>query len=346
MRTIVSVIIPIYNVEEYISKCLNSVINQTYKELEIICVNDCSPDNCSKILTKYAAKDNRIKIINRKKNGGLSAARNSGLEAATGEYIYFIDSDDWIDLDYIETMVNAAKKNDAIVVLNTNIVTHDKNKIYPFHPELTQCNINDTFIDAQSNAFKIIWNTWAYLWKKEFLKRINAKFPEGYIIEDKYFQILTFSYLNKIYVTRRSAYHYLIRESSICGKLKHSSLLSNPDLIIYNKTFEDLMQRKNLEDIHVRIFTTMPIAPYNSNHKIVFLNTVKNYFEKVKPIFLNNQSLYTPLEIRFFNDITNDFENATKTNYQKLYMINTLREQFLNKNEKKGTRITKTIQTI
>lgn len=129
----VSVIIPIYNVDQYLTKCLESVINQTYKNLEIICVNDCSSDNSYTILEEYFQKDNRIKIIYREKNGGLSAARNSGLDVATGEYIYFIDSDDWIGLDYIDGMVKAIEKANTDIVLNTNIQSVDKNIITPFN---------------------------------------------------------------------------------------------------------------------------------------------------------------------------------------------------------------------
>ena len=100
----ISVIIPVYNVEKYLSRCLDSVCSQTFNDIEIICINDCSPDNSAEILQEYAEKDKRIRIINKEKNGGLSAARNSGFAVATGEYIYFLDSDDWIELDFLEKM--------------------------------------------------------------------------------------------------------------------------------------------------------------------------------------------------------------------------------------------------
>lgn len=146
----VSIIIPIYNVEQYLAQCLDSVINQTYKNIEIICVNDCSLDNSFRILDEYSKNDKRIKIINRENNGGLSAARNTGLDNASGKYIYFLDSDDWIDLDYIEKMLNAAIKNDVEVVLNTNIIEHKLNQIeQQFAEHNTQNFIKDTFLDAK-----------------------------------------------------------------------------------------------------------------------------------------------------------------------------------------------------
>ena len=100
----ISVIIPIYNVEKYLSKCLDSVINQTYKNLEIICVNDGSPDNCHQILEEYKNKDSRIVVIEQE-NGGEGSARNRGIRAVTGNYIAFVDPDDWVELDFYETAI-------------------------------------------------------------------------------------------------------------------------------------------------------------------------------------------------------------------------------------------------
>ena len=105
----VSIIVPVYNVEKYLAQCLDSLINQTLKEIEIICVNDGSKDNSAKILTAYAQKYVRIKIINQT-NQGLSAARNNGISVATGEYIGFVDSDDWVDIDFYKKLYSAGKK--------------------------------------------------------------------------------------------------------------------------------------------------------------------------------------------------------------------------------------------
>lgn len=109
MNELVSVIVPIYGVEEYLEKCINSIINQTYKNLEIILVDDGSPDRCPEICDEYAIKDSRIKVIH-KKNGGLSDARNAGLDVAKGDYFVFVDSDDWIESTMIEHLLNTCKK--------------------------------------------------------------------------------------------------------------------------------------------------------------------------------------------------------------------------------------------
>lgn len=109
----VSVIIPVYNTSKYLNKCLDSVCNQTLKDIEIICINDCSADNSLEILKEYASKDERIKIIDFKENKGAAAARNAGIDIACGEYIGFVDSDDFVDLDFYEKLYNAAVENDA-----------------------------------------------------------------------------------------------------------------------------------------------------------------------------------------------------------------------------------------
>lgn len=113
---LISVIIPVYNVETYLERCLDSVINNTYKNLEIICINDGSPDNSQKILEHYAAKDSRIKVIV-KENQGVFGARNSGIECASGDYLYFLDSDDWIHRQSFELLLCAAKECDADIIV-------------------------------------------------------------------------------------------------------------------------------------------------------------------------------------------------------------------------------------
>lgn len=114
-QELISVIIPIYNVEKYLKKCIDSIINQTYKNLEIILVDDGSPDNCGKICDEYAKKDQRIRVIH-KKNGGLSDARNAGIDIAKGKYIAFVDSDDYVEKEYIEIMYKELKKNNVKIV--------------------------------------------------------------------------------------------------------------------------------------------------------------------------------------------------------------------------------------
>ena len=112
----VSIILPIYKVEKYLTKCLDSLINQTLSDIEIICIDDCSPDNSIRILREYALKDERIKIINLKENIGAAGARNKGLEVAKGEYLGFVDPDDYIDLNFYEELYKKALEDGADIV--------------------------------------------------------------------------------------------------------------------------------------------------------------------------------------------------------------------------------------
>lgn len=131
----VSIIIPVYNVSNYLKTCLESVINQTYKELEIICINDGSTDNSLEILKEYASKDKRIIIID-KKNAGVSAARNDGIEKSNGEYIFCMDSDDYIDNDFIEVFYNNAEKNNSDLVVLSTFWNLDKRVNKDYHSAL------------------------------------------------------------------------------------------------------------------------------------------------------------------------------------------------------------------
>ena len=136
----ISIVVPIYNVEKYLKQCIESIINQTLQDIEIILVDDGSPDNCPQICDEYAKKDNRIKVVH-KKNGGLSSARNAGIEVATGDFIGFVDSDDYIELDMYEKMYNIAKENHVDFVVSDYYKVSDKGKI------ITTIDMNEGIYD-------------------------------------------------------------------------------------------------------------------------------------------------------------------------------------------------------
>lgn len=182
-QPLISVIIPVYGVEKYISQCLESVINQTYNNLEIIVINDGTKDRSAEIAKEYAAKDSRIKVYNFK-NGGLSVARNRGLEIATGEYISYLDSDDWLDTKMYETLLETAMKNEADMVkcgiIETNGASEEKITFSDVKI------INNEQHKAFENYFKgILWTlAWNGLYKKELAKKV--KFPDNVVHEDNY----------------------------------------------------------------------------------------------------------------------------------------------------------------
>ena len=210
----ISVIVPIYNVEQYLRKCIDSIINQTYKNLEIILVDDESPDNCGQICDDYAKKDTRIKVIH-KKNGGLSDARNAGLEVCTGNFLSFVDSDDWIELNTYEIMMKSMNEYNAdMVVSNINYVYKDKveskyseDKIRCFNKEEAMKElIRDGLVQA------VVWNK---LYKREFID--NLRFKVGKLNEDEFFTYKICAKAERIVYTPEALYQYRQREDSIMG---------------------------------------------------------------------------------------------------------------------------------
>ena len=216
-RELVSVIIPVYNVEKYLAKCLDSVINQTYKKLEIICVNDGSTDKSADILAEYARKDERIKIITQP-NAGLSAARNTGIENCSGEYIYFIDSDDYISNDAIEVLAKIMTTEDVDMAYGRVQCFGDMPAQYLTDKQqyVDRYTRNIGKIETTNNLRANILSTaWNKLYKKSIISKFNLRFPVGLINEDEYWLWAYGIHCKNYYVTDRVLYFYLQRANSI-----------------------------------------------------------------------------------------------------------------------------------
>lgn len=209
----VSIVVPVYNVEKYLSQCLDTLINQTLKEIEIICVNDGSKDSSETILKAYQIKDPRIKIINQE-NQGLSGARNTGIKAATGEYIGLIDSDDWVDLDFYEKLYNAAKKYDSDIAagdfyrrgkyIKTQKLKYKKEAFFTEAAE----KVKQAFIPK----YNYVWNK---IYKRESLEKMNYPFPVGRYYEDMYWLVKVVYHLYGFVTVPNTFYHYRRTEGSI-----------------------------------------------------------------------------------------------------------------------------------
>lgn len=201
----ISVIIPVYNVVHYLDKCLDSVVNQTFQDLEIICVNDCSTDNSQEVIQKWMSWDTRIRLVSLDKNSGLSAARNAGLDVASGKYVYFLDSDDWIDPHYLETMLMMAEKSGSEMVLNTNILAvYEEELKAPWRAAL----YDGEYWERVCAVNKKCYNSVAWLFRRAFLTRNCLRYPEGYLFEDSYFYHLTLAYVDRIFAFQGPAYFY------------------------------------------------------------------------------------------------------------------------------------------
>ncbi len=251
----ISVIVPVYKVEAYLPKCLDSILEQTYKNLEIILVDDGSPDNCPSICDNYAMRDNRIIVIH-KTNGGLSSARNIGLDKCTGEYVIFIDSDDWMENSMIYELYNTLK------TANVDIATCGITYIYEDHHEKTaqdsgkiEVHSKESFyrglMDKSMNVRTEVWNK---LWKRSVIG--GQRFKVGQIYEDVYFDRVVLHNVEKIATIDKSLYYYrMFRPGSTLSTFNQKGLgvfdeLGDLSKDVFEQGFTDvayLFEREVLE---------------------------------------------------------------------------------------------------
>lgn len=214
----VSVIVPVYNLESYIEKCILSIQSQTLKDIEIIIVNDGSTDKTGEIIKKLASQDIRIKIIN-KQNGGILAARGSGFEAAKGEYILYIDGDDWIENDCCEVLYKAVIKNKSDMVICDFYEEYDNKTLQVSSGDFKKINANEymrSYFKGQIRSY-----VWIKLIKRELLEGID--FTKGISLgDDSYLSILLSKKLNSVIKVDQPLIHYVIRQGSLTKKYDNS----------------------------------------------------------------------------------------------------------------------------
>ena len=201
-----SIIVPVYNVEKEIRKCLDSIKNQTYGDFEVLCVDDCGKDSSMDIVREYAQKDNRFKILTHEHNRGVSAARNTGLDNASGEYTMFVDSDDWLETNALEIIKdNFDKSKSEVIVFN----------IYNCYPDGKK-EINDTTnfkktqaLLTENNLNTFIGVVWNRAYKTSLINDNHIRFPEGMIIEDSDFTFKISRHLKSVFIIEDVLYNYL-----------------------------------------------------------------------------------------------------------------------------------------
>ena len=215
MAVEISVIVPVYNVEKYLNKCVESILRQTFRDFELILVDDGSPDHSGEMCDAWAAKDPRVRVIH-KPNGGLSDARNRGLELSSGKYLCFVDSDDYIAEDMLESLHHLAEKYSVkLVCCNFLQVGEDGTVITPALPVRSGLYTQDGFWKQSFlPGSKIFYNvTWNKLYDRSLFDRV--RFPVGLINEDAYVLYDIVSQCSRIAVSAKPEYYYLIRENSI-----------------------------------------------------------------------------------------------------------------------------------
>lgn len=223
-QPLISVIIPVYNVEQYLSQCLGSVTNQTYPNLEIICVNDASTDGSLEILNQFAEKDQRVRVVG-KQNEGVSRARNVGLQSASGEYVMFVDADDWIETDTCEKALVAMYDNQADVIMWSYVseygASNSPKVIFPdncvFERQEILNRLHRRFIGIVGEELEhpeladAICPVWGKLYKRSLIVQSGAAFidlAEIGTYEDGMFNLETFFYANKVVYLNQCLYHY------------------------------------------------------------------------------------------------------------------------------------------
>lgn len=255
----VSVVVPIYNVEKILDKCIESIVNQTYKNLEIILVDDSSPDNCPQMCDIWAEKDSRIKVIH-KNNQGLGLARNTGIENATGDYICFFDSDDYVSLDIIEKCVNVVNETSADAVLFGLVDVNENGEVL----NSTNLNISGIYKDnkvkdellpelilhdyRKGTAHNFAFSSCTGIFSLSLIKENNLKFlsEREIISEDSYFLLQLYSFCRKVVLLPEAAYfHYVNVNSLTCSFRKDRQEKNN----LFLKEALELTEKLNYSDL-------------------------------------------------------------------------------------------------
>lgn len=214
-KPLLSVIVPVYNTSPWLRRCLDSICAQTYRNLEILCVNDGSTDNSAEILAEYAAKDGRIKVFTQK-NAGLSAARNTALEHATGDWIAGVDSDDYLEPEVYERVVACVADEVDMVCFGVNTVTENGAELphwdYFDLPEAGPCEMNPELAGRLNVCF------WSKLWRRSLLESHNLRFPDGLVHEDNAMYCCALPWIRKVAFCSYAGYNYAQRADSIMGQ--------------------------------------------------------------------------------------------------------------------------------
>lgn len=230
----VSIIVPVYNVEKFLDRCLKSIVNQTLKEIEIICVNDGSTDNSLQILENFAKQDNRITILNQK-NSGQSTARNRGIDKASGIYLGFVDSDDWVDLNYFEKLYTSAEKYNCDMAASGIIRLHKWNKKFhlKFEEEKVTDNTDEKFELCDVPELSYVWNK---IYKRESFIQKKLQFEEGIFFEDVIMTPKILYYLGKLVTVPDTYYYYWRNPNSTVTK--RTDKVKNDSIYAHNKAIE------------------------------------------------------------------------------------------------------------
>lgn len=380
MLTKVSVVLPVYNMEKYLEECLDSIINQTLKDIEVICINDGSEDNSLNILKEYAKKDTRINIINQE-NGGHATATNHGIDIAKGKYLFLMDSDDKLKLDALEkTYIIAEEKNVDFVLFQAINYDDEKNEFYESErynmTEVADYVNNKIFSsdDLGTLIFKIAVTPWTKLYNRKFIERIHARFPEGLIFDDNIFFWQTLLQAERIYFLREHLFYRRWYESSstMSGDLRFIDSITINTMVLdlfkkygkFDKFKIGLCNRKvNLSSLRFMQIKTEFKEIYFDELQKNFRYWVRNneHYEYLQSILIpRNKFIFESIlksksaqELQYLienYDLKIEYENLIKNNnHAKLSKNLTTKEELINKNKElydKNQKLTDTINNL
>lgn len=259
----ISIIVPIYNSEKSLNRCLDSIINQKYKNLDIVLVDDGSIDNSLYICKQYCDKDSRIQVLTQK-NRGVSSARNSGIKASNGEYILFIDSDDYIDDNLIEDAILQLRKENSDIIFWGYTKEIEKNNKQVLH-------VKNSFTEVGEGVFELFESgLFGYSWNKIFLKKIitdnEIYFLENEdLYEDQYFCCEYIRHVKKISISNDCGYHYVLNENSLSNKKRDNIIILQDKMFNYLELF--------IKDIKME---------GNKSHKLLYKYSLNVYYNYLK----------------------------------------------------------------
>lgn len=290
MKSLISVIIPVYNKENYIQNCLNSVLAQSYSNLEIVLINDGSKDNSGEILDEYADKDERVKVFHIE-NGGVYAARNFGLEKSTGDYVTFIDADDTIELSYIETLFRVLQENNCdIAQCNySNVVNGIKTPVGDTGEILIQSS--EEAIAYIMQGKKYVVGLWPKLYKKSLFVNI-PKCTDIKINEDYLVNFIVFQNASKTVFIDLPLYNYFCNDDSVTHTI--DNVKSSKDVNYVAKIIMDRSKNKPYEKYAVSRYQVSFLSVYSAiifSGKAIIKSEKKEWREKLKRIYKGDNYL-------------------------------------------------------
>jgi glycosyltransferase involved in cell wall biosynthesis len=305
-----TVIVPIYNGEKYLNQCVDSIINQTYRNLEIILVDNGSTDSSGSICDRYGEQDLRVKVIHRKECGNASVGRNAGLIVATGDWIAFLDADDWLELDFYQEMFNRMlKDSDTIDIMfsggyytncndGSNRILKYRNVIFDYTEKNEIIGLISEFLDMPtvSNNYASMAFVWNKMYRRKFLKKNHLKFDLNIaVIEDVFFNLIALEKACRVVGTNYIGNHYRIDKASYCHRyiadydVKY--FLINTKQILQKENIYDSLE-KNMNNRFVLVILGVMSQRYFNRENSSSYITRKNEFKKLMKEDIFHDAIY------------------------------------------------------